>query len=181
MPRNRLYLIVALVVLVGLGAWWILHSKRENVSVDLIQQFAGAKQQPGPESFSVSDVKINDETKRSIAVQNVAGTRITWRVTVPDNGWLKTSLGIRENGWTVTGDGVEFAIGISDGKNYDELLRLTNNPFANASDRRWNDLSLDLSPYAGETVDVIFNTRSGPKDDRNGDFAVWGEPRIVVQ
>jgi hypothetical protein len=60
-------------------------------------------------------------------------------------------------------------------------MSLMVNPFANASDRKWNDISIDLAQYAGETVDVIFNTRSGTKDDRNGDFAVWGEPRIVVK
>jgi hypothetical protein len=102
-------------------------------------------------------------------------------VTVPDNGWLRVSLGILEQGWTMPGDGVLFSVGVSDGMAYDEMLSLTLNPFANASDRRWNDISLDLSPYAGETVDVIFNTRSGPQDDRNGDFAAWGEPRVVAQ
>lgn len=182
MPRNRLYLIVGIAVLVGLAGWWFLRSGDENVAVDLVQQLPGARQQPNAEALSVTDVKLNDQTKRSISVQNVpAGTRITWHATIPDNGWLKASLGIREDGWSVSGDGVEFSIGVSDSQNYDELLRLTINPFTNASDRRWNDISLDLSPYAGETVDIIFNTRSGPKADSNGDFAVWGEPRVVVQ
>jgi hypothetical protein len=181
MPRNRLLLIIAIVVIVGLGGWWYLRSGHENVAVDLVQQFPAATQQPNKEAFSVTDVKINDQTRRSIVMQNLAGTRITWHVTVPDNGWLKTALGVREDGWTMAGDGVLFSVGISDGKVYDELLSLTVNPFNNASDRRWNEVSLDLSPYAGETVDVIFNTRSGPADNRNGDFAVWGEPRLIVR
>lgn len=181
MPRNRLLLVVAAVVVIGLAGWWFFASGRENVAVDLVQQFPTARQQPGPDAFSVVDGTINGESKRTIFMKNVAGTRITWKITVPDNGWLKVDLGILEQGWTVPGDGVLFSIGVSDGKTYDELLSLTINPFTNASDRRWNELSLDLSQYAGETVDLIFNTRSGPKDDRNGDFAVWGEPRITVR
>jgi hypothetical protein len=181
MSRNRLLLIVALVVLVGLGGWLYLRSGGDNVAIDLLGQFTGAKKQPGAEAFTIVNAKLNDETKRAIFTKDLAGTRITWRVTVPERGWLKVGLGLTEDGWKTQGDGVLFSIGVSDGKTYDELLSLTVNPFANASDRRWNDVSLDLSQYAGETVDVIFNTRSGPKDDRNGDFAVWGDPRIVVR
>lgn len=180
MSRNRLVLIAAVVVL-GLGAWWYLGSGRENVAVDLIQQFPSAKQQPSNDAFSVVESKINGETRRSIYTKNLSGTRVTWKITVPDNGWLKVSLGILEDGWTMPGNGVLFSIGVSDGKTFDELVSLTINPFNNTSDRRWNDLSLDLSQYAGETVELIFNTRSGPNDDRNGDFAAWGEPRIVVR
>jgi hypothetical protein len=181
MSRNRLLLIVAVVVLVGLGGWLYLRSGSENVAVDLIGQFPGAKKQPNAEAFSVTSAKLNDESKRVIFTKDLAGTRITWHVTVPDRGWLKAGLGLTEDAWKTQGDGVLFSIGVSDGKTYDELLSLTVNPFNNPSDRRWNEISLDLSQYAGETVDVIFNTRSGPKDDRNGDFAVWGEPRIIVR
>ena len=181
MSRNRLLLTVGIVVVIGLAAWLYLRSGGENVAVDLIQQFPSARQQPGTDAFSVVDSKINNETKRAIYTKNLAGTRITWKITVPDNGWLKVSLGILEEGWTMPGNGVLFSIGVSDTKTYDELLSLTINPFNNASDRRWNELSLDLSQYAGETVELIFNTRSGPADDRNGDFAAWGEPRIVVR
>jgi hypothetical protein len=181
MSRNRLLLIVAVVVLVGLGGWLYLRSSGENVAVDLIGQFPGAKKQPNAEAFALISAKINGESKRAIFTKDMAGTRLTWHVTVPDRGWLKTGLGLTEEAWKMQGDGVLFSIGVSDGKTYDELLSLTVNPFSNASDRRWNEISLDLSQYAGETVDVIFNTRSGPKDDRNGDFAVWGDPRIIVR
>jgi hypothetical protein len=181
MSRNRLLLIVALVALVVLGAWWYFRSGRENVAVDLVQQFANAKQQPGKDAFSVADVTINGETKKSIAMQNIPGTRITWTVTVPDNGWIKVGMALKEDAWKTTGDGVDFSVGVSDKKTYDELLRLTINPFGNAGDRRWNEISLDLSQYAGETVDLIFNTRAGAKGDTNGDFAVWGNPRVIIR
>ena len=57
------------------------------------------------------------------------------------------------------------------------------NPYGNPADRKWNEVLLDLSTYAGQTVHIVFKTNSsGPgKDDRNGDLAVWGEPRIVIR
>jgi hypothetical protein len=43
---------------------------------------------------------------------------------------------------------------------------------------------VDLSAYAGEEIDLIFNTRGGPPgteaDDRH-DLALWGSPEIVVR
>jgi hypothetical protein len=181
MPRNRLVLIAAAAAVLLVGIWWYVRSGRENVAVDLIQQLPSAKLQPSADPIAAAESTINGVAKRAITIQNITGTRITWKVTVPDNATLLAGLGILEQGWTMPGDGVVFAIGVSDGKNYDELMSLMVNPFANASDRKWNDISIDLAQYAGETVDVIFNTRSGTKDDRNGDFAVWGEPRIVVK
>ena len=181
MQRNRLVLVVGVVAVLAVGVWWYVRSGRDNVAVDLIQQLPAAKMASSGEPVTAAEFTINNETKRAISAKSVAGTRVTWKVTVPDNGTLLTSLGIAEQGWTMPGDGVLFSVGVSDGKNYDELLSLMVNPFANAGDRKWNDISIDLSQYAGETVEVIFNTRSGPKDDRNGDFPVWGEPRIVVK
>jgi hypothetical protein len=60
------------------------------------------------------------------------------------------------------------------------------NPFGNPGDRSWHDMTLDLSEYSGEKVSLFFNTNSSaparpPRDDRNGDFALWGEPRLVSQ
>jgi hypothetical protein len=43
---------------------------------------------------------------------------------------------------------------------------------------------VDLSAYAGEEVDVIFNTNvsvPGKPDDGRGDTALFGTPEIVVR
>jgi hypothetical protein len=45
---------------------------------------------------------------------------------------------------------------------------------------------VDLSEYSGETVDLYFNTNASPPhppghDDRHGDLALWGEPRVVAR
>src|SRR5438067_637089 len=101
MSRNRLLLIVAAIVVVGVGGWLYLRSSGENVAVNLIDQFQGAKKQPNAEAFSVTTAKLNDESKRAIFTKDLSGTRITWRVTIPDRGWLKTGLGLTEDGWKV--------------------------------------------------------------------------------
>jgi hypothetical protein len=75
-------------------------------------------------------------------------------------------------------------IGVSDGATFSELMSLVVNPYAIPGDRTWHPLLLDLSVFAGKTVDLVFNTYSSPPDqpiDVRGDLPVWGEPRVVIR
>ena len=90
--------------------------------------------------------------------------------------------GILEQGLPCSRYAVRVLVNDRQGSN--ELLVLDFNPFGNPADRGWHDLTIDLSEYAGETVDLLFNTNASPpqrspKDDRNGDFPLWAQPRIV--
>ena len=78
-----------------------------------------------------------------------------------------------------------FQVLVVTGPQNDELLSLVVNPYGNPSDRGWQPLVLDLSPFAGENVDLVFNTYASPppntERDRSGDAALWGAPRIVIR
>ncbi|MFI5178002.1 MAG: hypothetical protein ACHQO8_05550 [Vicinamibacterales bacterium] len=186
---KRSWVGVGAVVVVAAGlAFWLARSGGERVSIDLVQEFPNAKtKRPTAEVFSVVDATISGVTRKSIFTKDPS--RVAWHFTVPQDAWLRVSLGIQEQGWTMPGDGVVFQIVITDGKASEELLRLRVNPYQEPSDREWKDLTLDLSPHAGESVDLIFNTLASAdpapgqpfKDDRNGDFALWGAPRVVVK
>ena len=71
---------------------------------------------------------------------------------------------------------------MSDGRAFEKLFEQTLNPFANPSERRWIPVTVDLSAYAGEEMEVILNTRRAaagqPPDDRD-DLPLWGAPEIV--
>ena len=180
MKRSGVLAVVAVLV-VAVAAWFWLRSGSEQITVDLVNTFSAAQKRPSAESFTSGPVTIAGVTKESI--QPREPSRITYtQVTVPQNGSLKVSLALLEQGWTMDGDGVMFRIGVSTGGRYDELLNIMRNPFANPNDRNWHDVTVDLSEYAGEKVDLVFNTNSSAPggDNRNGDFPVWGAPRIVV-
>jgi hypothetical protein len=107
-------------------------------------------------------------------------------VAVPENGEFKTSLGLLESAWTTPGDGVLFRVLLGAGGPPEEILNIVINPFGNPGDRQWHDVTLDLSEYAGETVDLFLNTNNSPpshpqRDDPSGDLAVWGDPRLVTK
>lgn len=183
--KRPIWLVVGVIAAVLVG-WLVLRQgSGESVAVDLIEQFPNAVQKrPTPESFTVVNATLGGESKQAILVKETS--RLIYSVTVPDNGELRVSLGLQEEGWTTEGDGVLFRVLVQAGGPPEEILNLLINPYGNPGDRAWHDLSLDLSEFAGETINLLFNTNSSPPmrppvDNRNGDFAVWGAPRIVAR
>lgn len=183
MQRPVKLLIAAVVVIAVVAGWMLLRPGNENVLLDLAADLGNAKdRRPTPDVFSVVNATLAGEELRAIHVAQPS--RVKWDVTVPDNAWLGISLGLMPEAWTVKGNGVLFQIGVSDLTRYDELLSFVVNPFGNEADRKWHHLTIDLSPYAGKTVELIFNTLSSPPqvpDDRAGDLALWGAPRVFVR
>jgi hypothetical protein len=184
MSRNTAVAVIAIVVVIGLpAAWYARRGGEAPPVIDLVQKFPAAERKPagaGPDVFAVRDEKIAGETKR--AIYAYPPTRITWHVTLPNDGWLRTSIGVDEQAWNREGDGVLFLIGISSGSGYETLLEQRLDPHASRADRRWVPVVLDLSKYSGRQVDIIFNTRTSLKgDDRRNDFAYWGAPAVSLR
>lgn len=156
--------------------------RRATSAVDLVSQFDAATKQPAAGQFAVQDVELNGERKKAVVVP--PDSRLTFKVHVPDEGWLRVSVATKPESWTQEGDGSFFLVGVSDGRTFDELFTQHVNPFSNAGDRKWIQVWVDLSAYAGEEVELKFNTRTGPptrEGDGRGDMPVWGEPEIVVR
>ena len=51
----------------------------------------------------------------------------------------------------------------------------------NIEDRRWFDYFVNLAPYAGQRVMVIFRTSAGPDGNIVHDWAGWSNPQIIEQ
>jgi hypothetical protein len=189
MTRSTRLIVGGLVIVVLVVAWFLFRSRSaDNVAIDLVAQFPTAKiKRPDPAVFEVIDASLAGERMKAIYAKQPS--RAGWSITVPEDAWLKVSLGLKEEAWTMQGDGVLFMIGVSDGSKFSDLFSVVVNPFGTPSDKGWKEITVDLSPFAGQTVDLIFNTYSSSppspgqpaKDDRNGDMALWGNPRVVVR
>jgi hypothetical protein len=185
MKNNRWILaVVAALIVIG-GFWLYMRNRRAPSFVDLIQEYPSAQKRSNMDvdkAFRLETVTINGQAMKVIFAHPTS--RIIWKVRMPDDAWLKTSLALKPMAWTTDSDGVLFRIGVSDGKKYDELLNQHVDPVRHPGDRRWVPITLDLSAYGGQTVDVIFNTGTGPpktKSTPNNDWAVWGAPEISVR
>jgi len=181
MKGNRAAIAVVVAVVFMLAGWVIFGRRDAAARVDLIEQLASATKQPDGAKFPVSDVAINGETYK--AIEATPPTRLTWKVRIPDDAWLRVHVGLKPESWASEGDGVLFYVVISDGRSDEKLFEQYVNPFANKAERKWIPVMVDISQYAGEEMNVIFNTRVGQPgraDDRN-DFAVWGAPEIITR
>lgn len=177
--RAALALVVAVVLLAG--AWLFFKRTSGASAVQLIPIFESAEKRPAGGTFEVTEAEVNGETRR--AIYTVPTSRLIYKMQVPDDAWLKVAVATRPDSWTQEGDGVLFRFGVSDGRRYDELFMQHVNPFANPGDRKWIQVWVDLSAYAGEEVELIFNTNSSPNrgNDQRNDHALWGDPEIVVR
>ena len=182
MKGNRAVLTAIVVVVLLIAGWWLFKRSSRGPAIDLISMFDSATKKPAQGVFQVVDMDLNGERKHAIFTE--APTRMVWKVKIPDDGWIKASLGMKPETWDKEGDGVYFRIGVSDGRTFEDLLTLNVDPFHNKADRRWIPVFVDVSQYAGEEVEVIFNTNNsmpGKGDDHNNDLALVGEPQIVVR
>ena len=185
MKGNRsLFIAVGVVAILILG-WWLFGRGRGSGALSLVDRFDAAVKRPEAGVFAIEDVTIKGETKKSISVKpGIMGSRLIFRSRIPDDGWLRLYVALKQEAWTQEGDGVRFQGVVSDGRASDELFVQDVNPFLNETDRKWIPLMLDLSAYAGEEVDVILNTYGsapGKGVDLRSDLAVWGAPEIVVR
>lgn len=173
--RYGLGLVIGLAVLF---AWRTFANGSDGLLREFAQQVdAAALRRPSPQVFATEDVVIEGVSRRSITVNQPS--RIAWDFTMPEGARFSTFIALREDAWSRSGDGVLFRVGVSfDGK-YEELLTRIVNPHGVAEDRGWIPIELDLSPYAGRQVSLVFNTGSGLQgDNRDNDHAVWGAPQL---
>ena len=182
MKGNRIVIMAIVVIVLLAGAWWLFSRGRSAPGLDLTTMLEAAEKRPDGNGFSVIEADLNGETKRAIAVP--IESRLTFKVQVPDNGWLRVSVGTRPESWTQDGNGSLFFVGVSDGRTFDELFTQHVNPFGNPGDRKWIPVWVDLSAYAGEEVSLVFNTRTSPakqEPDPRHDAPLWGAPEIIIR
>ena len=152
--------------------------------LELIDRFDEAQKSPEPGAFSVIDAELARERHRAIAVTPVAGSRLSWRLTVPRGAWLWVSIGMQTASWTAEGDGVKFAAAVADGASTTTLFEQHLHPFASTGDRKWFPIRVSLAQYAGREVEIVLMTTAsadGSGADQRNDLPLWGVPEIVVR
>ena len=177
--------LAVLAVVVAAVAFWTLRDGGTSAATDLISllpeaQKASTWSEPGDPPFTVADVTLAGQTHKAIFAPPFS--RLRFRVEVPRRGTLEIYYGVREDAWTGEGNGVQFRIGVSDGRTYEEYLKEVVHAKDRDRDRRWLSATIDLSAYEGQLVEINLNTEPGPpRDDKDwrNDFALWGEPRII--
>jgi hypothetical protein len=185
MFRNRWLMLIGVIVVLAVLVWGWRRGGGSGSSVDLVPLLAQAEKRaagvPLEEAIKTVTVTINGEAKTCILERGFG--RIQFPLTVPPDAWFSAAIAVDPASWDKEGDGVLFRMGVSSGENYEELLNQHVNPAANASDRRWIPVALDLSAYAGRQVKIVLSTNPsvpGKEPDLRNDFGVWGTPALTV-
>ena len=110
MKGNRAVVTAVVIVLVLVLGWYLFRRSSSAGAVDLLAQFDQATKAPADQPFPVAEVTLGSESKRAIAPPGLAGTRLIWKVRVPDDGWLRVNIGMRPESWQKPGDGVLFKV-----------------------------------------------------------------------
>jgi len=102
-----------------------------------------------------------------------------FRVHLPANAAAAfvTSIGLRDLGAAA----LEARSGhpLSDGVTFQVLVNGERRFQEHWTERRWKQIRVDLTPYAGRSVLLRLQTHPGPHADVHWDWASWGRPRIV--
>ena len=72
------------------------------------------------------------------------------------------------------------AVGKSDGVTFRVFVDGAKQVEVNRTDSAWQPFDIDLTPNAGKTVTLRFETDPGPHDDSSFDFALWGNRQVVL-
>jgi tetratricopeptide (TPR) repeat protein len=152
----------------------------EGVVFDFLSQFAESEVvAPRPEYVRIDTFNISGDA-RNVLFQH-PDSRVTYTLEVDESTWLSFGVATNPESWTMPGDGVWFALDVERGKERTRIFEAYIDPKNHQNDRRWQSHWIDMAGYAGQRVNLVFETGSGPDGDFRYDWAGWGEPRLWVR
>lgn len=132
-----------------------------------------------PESEYVQPGWVALGEDRRPALRMHAPSAVYYTVDVPPGAWLHTAAILDPEVWSPDrGDGVLFIVrtivdGVEETVYYQEI-----DPKNRPEDRRWHDFDVDLNPYAGQTITLLFITY--PMETNDWDWGAWGMPLVLT-
>jgi len=137
------------------------------------------------QTWTLLDPITGQEDTRTVLYEHPPASgkeTIIYRIDVPEAGALRFAIALSPEVWSPEkGDGTRFQIYLAPADDTEEgqfiFLRYIN-PKHNPSDRRWRNFLVDLSPWAGRTVDLSFITEAGPAGDWAFDWAGWADMQV---
>jgi arylsulfatase A-like enzyme len=132
---------------------------------------------PGPSAPRVAHTRIQGTTLRSI-FQHPDSTLVFPGLPILDRTTLQLAIGLEDAAVARGTDGVVFRVLVEAGGSRETAFERFLDPAHVEGDRGWVTAEVPLARWAGQTVDLVFVTRPGPRSDASFDWAHWGDPRL---
>jgi hypothetical protein len=179
-------------LLAGLGAL-LLSSCRSSPGtpdievsgpISLLELFPQAEKRAMASQINVDDfikiVSVAFPGGTDVAIFQHPPTRLIYHLKLSQAVRLETAVALMPEAWNQKGDGVLFYIAVDTGTGQPEyLFQQLIGPEQMADMQEWQTVSVDLTAYRNQQVQLIFGTDPGRNADWANDLAVWKEPRIV--
>ncbi len=177
--------------------------------IDFLSNLKGARIKSNKETDEITQVSVDLGGIKKDAWLQYSPSSVSFKVQLPHGRCrLKTALGMMPSCWDKPGNGVLCKI-LIDAILLENLFHVTGSigivqerqffmpktyffeprtyfiqfidPKNNLAERKWQEISLDLSTFAGKFVDITFEVGevdSAPKKDGRNDEALWAQPVI---
>jgi hypothetical protein len=174
--------------------------------LDFLSNLKGARIKSNKETDEITQVSVDLGGIKKDAWLQYSPSSVSFKVQLPHGRCrLKTALGMMPSCWDKPGNGVLCKILIDDIL-LENLFHVTGSigivqerqffmpktyffeprtyfiqfidPKNNLAERKWQDISLDLSTFAGKVVSITFEVSGGPHHDDRNDEALWANPII---
>ena len=146
---------------------------------DFLANFSAAiVQAPDPTYIRAGEWIPVDGESRPCLFEHPDSTVAFPNVQVYEHGRLEFAIGIHEQAWDQTGDGVTFLVeAVDEAGQSHHLYERHLDPYHRPEDRDWFAEQVDMSALAGQQLQIVFRTASG--GDPQNDWAAWSSPYLT--
>ena len=133
-----------------------------------------------PDFMRVGQYAVGGETRDALFL-HPAGSVEFPLVHLSSRAELNFWIGVDQNAWDKTGDGVEFSVIVRRANDARSIIFSRYlDPKHHPEDRRWIEGRVSLRDFREQDVRIILATEPGPGNDVNFDWALWAEPQILL-
>lgn len=162
-----------------LTPWWSRETQPDLFDyatvTDLLAEFGSATTYPAPNApIAIQQISMPGDDSYPALFVHPEGA-VGYDLTLPADGPLcfRADLAIDPQAWGWGSSGVRFGLRVDGAEVWTQEIGNT------TEDQRWHPVLVDLSDYAGQSVELTLFTHPGPNGDFTGDQAMWGVPRIM--
>lgn len=126
----------------------------------------------------LESIRVNHSSKPALFMHPNANAE--YLVTVQPKTKFVSHVALLPEAWEQNTSGVEFMLLVQAETGQGIQKKVFIHPYKHKHQRAWNSLTLDLSPFAGQTVKLTLSTRVPSLTSAAYAWAVWGEPCLVT-
>lgn len=181
LPARRLWAACMIALVAASGApfvWRVLRYPTEHFF--LLNFHEATVRTEVTEGVAIRSFEIGGDSRMVLYVH--PPSEVGYNLTPRPGELLSFGVGLDPGTWSPQkGDGVTFEIRAEADGASSTLFSRYIDPKREPADRRWHDVHVDLSAYAGRPITLVFATTGGPRGNIDFDWAGFSDPTLAIR